>query len=757
MCKAGANPEQINIRLSGTPSPETSLEKGTMGLSVNEQGELVTETALGLVKFTKPVAYQEINGKRVEVEVGYMVKDSASTRPGIKNQGLEYGFTVASYDRTKDLIIDPLLASTFLGGSDKERGNAIALDSNDNVFVTGQTLSTNFPTIAGAYDETYIGGDIFISKFNDNLTILLASTFLGGSDEDWGNCIALDSSDNVFVTGHTFSTDLPTTIGAYDKTLSGFKDAFVSKLSNELGTLTASTYLGGNGSDWGTGIVIDKNDNSVFVSGYSNSANYPTTTGAYDQTYNGDQDVVVSKLSNNLGTLTASTYLGGNRASEQCNAIALDSNGNVFVTGWTGSSDFPTTTGAHDVDFNGSTNYGDVFVSKFPNDLGTLTASTFLGGSSDEIGNCIALDSNDNVFVSGYTKSANYPTTLEAYNRTYMGGSDIFISKFKNDLTSLLASTLLGKSQDDECYGIALDKSDHVLVTGFTGSADFPTTSGAYDDTFNGYYDAFASKFSNDLKNLLESTFFGGIYFEEGKGFAIDSSDNIFVVGWGGSPNFPTTTGAYQETLKGRQDGETSDAFVVQFNNFTIISPTPTPGTSTPTSTPGTPTPTPVSTATPTPDTPTPTPVSTATPTPGTPTPTPVSTATPTPGTPTPTPTPASTATPTPTPSPTPVPCKAKKLNVKPKSLKLWLGNDTEKTVILTCKAGLPSVNQPVKAKVVSGKKFVTVSPAEAYTDEEGQATFTITATEKKGTAVVRFKHKNLIGDITVKVKKATE
>ena len=757
--KPGANPEQINIRLSGA---ETSLEKEVAGLSVNEQGELVTETALGPVKFTKPVAYQEINGKRVEVEVEYMVKDSASTRPGIKEQGLEYGFTVASYDRTKDLIVDPLLASTFLGGSNKERGNAIVLDSNGNVFVTGQTLSTNFPTTAGAYNETYNGGDsdIFISKFNDNLTSLLASTFLGGSDEDWGNCIALDSSDNVFVTGHTFSADLPTTIGAYDKTLSGFKDAFVSKLSNELGTLTASTYLGGNGSDWGTGIVIDKNDNSVFVSGYSNSANYPTTTGAYDQTYNGDQDVVVSKLSNNLGTLTASTYLGGNRASEQCNAIALDSNGNIFVTGWTGSSDFPTTTGAQDVSFNGSTHYGDVFVSKFPNDLGTLTASTFLGGSGDEIGNCIALDSNDNVFVSGYTKSANYPTTLEAYNETYMGGSDIFISKFNNNLTSLLASTLLGKSQDDECYGIALDKSDHVLVTGFTGSADFPTTSGAYDDTFNGYYDALVSKFSNDLKNLLESTFFGGIYFEEGKGFAVDSSGNVFAVGWGGSPNFPTTVGAYDETLNGPQDGNSSDVFVVKFNNFTIISPTPTPGTSTPTSTPdtptptpGTPTPTPVSTATPTPGTPTPTPVSTATPTPGTPTPTPVSTATPTPGTPT--PTPVSTATPTPTPSPTPVPCNAKKLNVKPKSLKLWLGNDTEKTVILTCKDGFPSVNQPVKAKVVSGKKCVTVSPTEAYTDENGQATFTITATNKTGTAVVRFKHKNLIDDVTVKVKKA--
>ena len=570
--KPGANPEQINIRLSGA---ETSLEKEVAGLSVNEQGELVTETALGPVKFTKPVAYQEINGKRVEVEVGYMVTDSASTRPGIKNQGMEYGFTVASYDRTKDLIIDPLLASTFLGGSNGDWGFGIALDSNGNVFVTGRTTSSDLPTTVGAYDRTFNGYyDVYVSKFNNNLTSLLASTFLGGSDWDEGRGIALDKNGNVFVTGFTYSINMPTTAGAYDVAFDGgsYIDVFVSKFSNDLTNLLASTFLEGNGKTYCYGIALDSSNN-VFVAGYTKSTNLPTTVGAYDRTYNGDEDVFVSKFSNDLKNLLASTYLGGNNASEECYGIALDKSGNVFVTGWTGSPDFPTTAGAYDTILN-ARYIRNVFVSKFSNDLKNLLASTFLEGTKNDEAHGIALDSSGNVFVSVNTNSPNLPTTVGVYDSTYNGGDfDIMVSKFSNDLKSLLASTYLGGNVDEECYGLALDKSDNVFITGYTNSSNYPSTAGAYNEIFNGYYDTIVSKFSNDLKNLLESTFLGGNLFDEGKGITLDSNDNVFITGYTNSTNHPVTAGAYDGTY----NGGSCDAFIAKFNNLTKTSPTPSP------------------------------------------------------------------------------------------------------------------------------------------------------------------------------------
>ena len=658
--KPGANPEQINIRLSGA---ETSLEKEVAGLSVNEQGELVTETALGPVKFTKPVAYQEINGKRVEVDVGYRLKGSAPTKPEIGEQGLEYGFTVASYDRTKDLIIDPLLASTFLGGSNDDCGFSIALDSNSNVFITGYTNSTDFPTTAESYNITHNGdADVFISKFNNNLTNLLATTFLGGSNDDCGNAIALDSNGNVFITGYTKSTDFPTTAESYNITHNGGADVFISKFNNNLTNLLTTTFLGGSDNDRGNAIALDSND-SVFTTGYTYSTDLPTTTGAYNVIHNGSySDVFISKFSNDLTSLLASTFLGGSDEDGGF-GITLDSSDNVFVTGLTPSADLPTTTGAYDKTHNGTF---DAFVSKFDNDLTSLLASTFLGGSDWDFGYDIILDSSNNVFVTGCTYSSNMPTITGIYDATFNGGCDVFVSKLNNDLTSLLASTFLGGSDDDYGLGIALDSSNNVFVTGYTNSSNYPTTAGAYDRTFNGTYDVYVSRLNNNLTSLLASTFLSGSDDDYGYGIALDSSDSVFVVGYAYSTDLTTTVGAYDITYNGE-----ADVFVSKFYNLYIASP-----------------------------------------------------------------------------------CEAKKLDVKPKSLKLSQGEDREETITLTCKKGLPSVNQIIKVKIVSGKKHVTISPAEAYTDENGQATFTITATEKKGNAVVRFKHKNLINDVTVKVRK---
>ena len=211
--KAGANPESIKIKIEGAKS-----------LKINEAGELEVETGLGVVKFTKPSAYQEINGKRVKVAAAYTLLSK-----------YVYGFKVGSYDKKETLIIDPLLSSTFIGGSDDEYSYSIALDGDGNVYITGYTYSSDYPTTSGAYDESHNNDwDVFVSKLNSSLSNLLSSTFIGGSSSDCGYSIALDGSGNVYITGKTVSSDYPTTLLAYDRDYNGYGDVFVSRFDSDL-------------------------------------------------------------------------------------------------------------------------------------------------------------------------------------------------------------------------------------------------------------------------------------------------------------------------------------------------------------------------------------------------------------------------------------------------------------------------------------------------------------------------------------------
>ncbi|MBI5893097.1 MAG: SBBP repeat-containing protein, partial [Deltaproteobacteria bacterium] len=243
------NPENIKIKLTGA-----------QGLKINENGELEVKTELGVIKFTKPVAYQEIDGKRVEVEVNYEAQDTgcgsrnlygcveyAGMKPAAAthelrttNAELVYGFSVGDYDKTKELVIDPLLASTFLGGSSYDgswsESNPLAIDKSGNVYVTGRSWpSLDFPTTLGAYNTNHDIHMVFVSKLSNDLTQLLASTFLGGGYPDWSSSIAIDQSGNVYVSGATQSPDFPTTPGAYDTTYNGDDDVFISKFN--FGTL----------------------------------------------------------------------------------------------------------------------------------------------------------------------------------------------------------------------------------------------------------------------------------------------------------------------------------------------------------------------------------------------------------------------------------------------------------------------------------------------------------------------------------------
>jgi len=584
----GGKPEDIAIKV-----------EGVKGLKVNESGELEAITELGAIKFTNPKAYQEINGKKIDVIVSYHLLSfpllTQYAALGTPHSSLLYGFKVGKYDKKRPLIIDPLLASTFIGGGDSDVANSLALDGSGNVYVTGGAMSADFPTTPGAYDESYNGGygfygDVFVSKFDNNLSSLLSSTFIGGSSADECYSLALDGSGNVYIAGSTMSSDFPTTPGAYDESYNGGlcydvligSDGFISKLNNNLSTLLGSSFIGGSCFDDVRYLALDKSGN-VYVTGGTISADFPTTPGSYDESLNGYGDGFVSKLDGGLSTLLASTFIGGSEGGsvgflydvvsslaldgsgnvflyDVVSSLALDGSGNVYIAGSTMSSDFPTISGAYDESLNG---YGDGFVSKLDSSLSNLLASTFIGGNEGkevlyfDTANSLALDENGNVYVAGGTTSSDFPTTPGAYDESYNGGYDLFtygdgfILKLNNNLSTLLASTLIGGSLGDSAGSLALDGGGNVYVTGGAQSADFPTTPGAYDNKHSGI---FISKLNSSLNILIASTFIGGSELDSASSLALDGNGNVYIAGCTGSSDYPASPGAYDESYNGGLD-----------------------------------------------------------------------------------------------------------------------------------------------------------------------------------------------------------
>jgi hypothetical protein len=390
----------------------------------------------------------------------------------------------------------PQTWSTFLGGDDEDAAHGLAVDGSGNAYVTGRTWSANFPTTAGAFDETHNGGnsDIFVAKLNLTGSGLIYATFLGGdyTDADTsGTCIFVDSSNNAYVTGKTWSANFPTTAGAFDETHNGYADVFVTKLNAAGSALVYSTFLGGDDTDAARGIAVDGSSNA-YIAGMTRSGNFPTTAGAFDETHNGWWDAFVAKLNSTGSGLAYSTFLGGN-ADDAARGIAVDDFGNAYVTGYTDTLDgcFPTTAGAFDETFNG---YFDAFVAKLNAAGSALAYSTFLGGDGGDAGTGIALDSSSNAYVTGGTGSANFPTTAGAFDETHNGWGDVFMAKLNSTGSGLVYSTFLGGSDGETGSGIAVDGSGNAYVSGRTWSANFPTTAGAFDETHNGWLDVFVAK-----------------------------------------------------------------------------------------------------------------------------------------------------------------------------------------------------------------------------------------------------------------------
>ncbi len=387
---------------------------GAESLALAPDGGLVVSTTAGVLHDESPVSYQIVEGERLAVESRFAIGDEST-----------YGFIVGAHDADRELVIDPgLVYSTFLGGVNGDVGNGIAVDSGGNAYVTGGTPSANFPVGPG-FDTTFnSGSDVFVTKLNASGTALVYSTFIGGSSEDQGLAIAVDSLGSAYVTGSTGSTNYPRQqadpAGLYQSFYGGGStDAFVTKLSPTGTALVFSTYAGGIGADQGFGIAVHPSTD-VYVTGDTTSSSFVRgfTTNALQKTRRGSMDAFFLRLDRFAAAAGYMSYLGGS-STDSARAIAVDGARNVYLTGGTSSSDYPTTGGSFDTSYGGTE---DVFVTKLrydgstsgPGDTYALGYSTFLGGGALDRGLGIALDSGGNAYVSCTRPTSVAPATTGA-------------------------------------------------------------------------------------------------------------------------------------------------------------------------------------------------------------------------------------------------------------------------------------------------------------------------------------------------------
>jgi hypothetical protein len=539
--------------------------EGAEKVEVNADGDLLLKLGESVIRQPKPLLYQEVAGARRMIEGGYVVDANGRV-----------GFAVGEYDAQRTLVIDPVLSySTYLGGSDSDEGNDIALDSAGNAYICGNTASTNFPT-ANAIQGTFGGAnfvgarDGFVTKLNATGTALIYSTYLGGNSDDRCHKISVDSSGNAYVGGETNSTNFPTA-NAFQSTYGGgFSDAFITKINPAGSALVYSTYLGGTIFDAAHAITIDSTG-SAYITGRTTSSDFPVAN-PIQGTYSGGPgaDAFVTKLNAAGSALVYSTYLGGagGNGFTAGFSIKADSTGNAYVTGQTRATNFPTAN-AIQATFGGGTPDGDAFITKL-NAAGTaLVYSTYLGGSDNDIGFEIALDSVGSAHVAGVTHSANFPTA-NAFQSTLKGASDAFVTKLNAAGTAFTYSTFLGGTTDESGNGIEVDSAGNAYIAGGTSSTDFPVVNPTQATSGGGVTEAFLTKFNAAGSALTYSTYFGGGGNDTALAVVVDSANSMYITGRTSSTNFPTLNPAQSTNGGGSQD-----AFV------TKISDPPAPVTST--------------------------------------------------------------------------------------------------------------------------------------------------------------------------------
>lgn len=556
------NQRRLEYDITVAPGVDPSIIRydvaGAVRLEIDLNGDLVLHTTQGEIRQYKPVIYQMIQGMRRAVQGKYV-----QTGPH------QIGFQVAAYDTTQPLIIDPILGySTYLGGLGMDSGNGIAVDttgsayvvgitapfnatgndifvakldatgselvyldiiggsttangtvpdnhgsgitvdSTGSAYVVGTTITTDFPTTAGAFKPTCAHpgfGSTFILKLDVTGSALDYSTYLCSGQDDEGHAIAIDPSGNAYVTGLT-TFSIPTTPGAFQTTFNGGYDGFVTKLNADGSNLVYSTYLGGTGLDVGNGIAVDALGNA-YVTGSTGASStnsydeFPTTPGSFQSTkpHTFDSNAFVAKLNVDGSALIYSTYLGGTDGFTIGFGIAVDSSGNAYITGQNKATDFPTLNPIQVADGRTGT-FGDAFVTKLNATGSALVYSTLLIGSYFDYGWGIAVDSAGSAYVSGTTNSPDF-LVVNALQPTLGGNNDVFVDKLSPDGSMLVYGTFLGGETNDAGYGIAVDTTGNVYVTGYATSNDFPTLSLIQPAHAGGnpHFDAFVARITEPI------------------------------------------------------------------------------------------------------------------------------------------------------------------------------------------------------------------------------------------------------------------
>lgn len=529
----GEDPKNIKFAYTGTDKIETHTD-----------GNLVFHVGNEEVELQKPIAYQETNGVKREVATKYLLAENNTI-----------SFEVGEYDNNKTLVIDPVLNySTYFGGSSSEVANGIALDNDNNVYITGRVTPTvDFP-VQSPFQSSYGGGstDVFVTKLSANGNSLIYSTYLGGNGQDTAFAIALDSEDHAYVTGFTQSANFPTSNPFQSNLANSGGDAFVTKLSSDGSALEYSTFIGGGGNnsigvDFSQRIKVDSAGHA-YITGFTTSTDFPIQDAYQSSNASTGRDVFVTKFSADGSSLVYSTYLGGT-GDDTAFGLAIDTSDNVYITGSTHSTNFPLANAYQ-------TDPGGVFITKLNASGSGLDYSTYLGSSGGATGYGIAVKNDGSVYVTGSNGGADFPTVNALYP-TRDSGYGSFLAKLASDGGSLDFSTYLG---GNEGIDLALDGTSNVYITGTTNSTNFPTYH-PVQSSLNGAGDAFVTKIANDGQSVQYSTYLGGSDVEFGVAITVDSTgNNAYITGVTDSSDFPVVN-PFQSTYHGQDDAFIAKVF----------------------------------------------------------------------------------------------------------------------------------------------------------------------------------------------------
>jgi hypothetical protein len=547
--------KQLEYDFTIAPNAETNKIAlnfdGAESLSIDANGNLVVKTANAELVQQKPVAFQEINGRKHEVEVRYVINEQSE----IADSKFQIGFALGDYDKSQTLTIDPALDYlTYIGGSGFDEVFEIAADAQGNAYFTGQTNSLNF------FGETREDNDAegaYVAKLNADGTDFVYITILEGNGPDFARGVALDSSNNAYVTG-VGSHFFPTTSGAFDTVhgVANNDDVFVAKL-NASGGLVYSTFLGGTDQDVGFDVAVDSSGKAYVVGAtYSNVAfpqkNRYQGCGFFFPTSLNSLDAFLTVVNASGSDITYSTCIGGSVTTDEAFSVALDSSNNAYVTGLANGGNFPTKN-AFQPESGGGT---DGWVAKFnPAASGeaSLVYSTYIGGSGTDVGTGVAVDANGQAVVVGLTGSFNFP--LQNAFRSTNQINEGFVSVINSNGTALVNSSFLGGADQDGANNVALDASGSIYITGNTLSNDFPMAL-PFQAARRGLRDAFVAKVKFG-RGVVSSSYLGGNGNDFAEGIAV-KGNFIYVGGRTASTNLLTTAGVVKQAT------DSADGFVAK-------------------------------------------------------------------------------------------------------------------------------------------------------------------------------------------------